>query len=278
MLSQMEWWKKLVGEEGVYVEIRKDNVVDVYFKGRLVAKLEVKRGVLKASCHKKYLMSSKESGYVDCREKLETNYKDIINGIEDYVQSKKHANEEDISEKEIHGRMIAGSIQEKLNYFIDSEFAHRYEDGKSSTVRFDMIAIVGNQLHFLELKRIQDSRLLDKNDDNPEVLVQMEKYANFMKENAEALQKYYKKLYHIKKELGLPVPDCNIDKLQVNEKPHLVICNTYPKKTSKRDTRIKGIKEILDNKSDKFSWSLDDIKTIHDILKFIQSQSTESAE
>ena len=131
----------------------------------------------------------------------------------------------------------------------------------------------------MELKRIRDSRLLNNNDDNPEVLAQMEMYANFIKENAEALQEYYKKLYHIKKTLlGLPVPDCNIDKLQVNEKPHLVICNTYSKNTSKRENRIERIKKILDNNSDKFSWSLNDIKTIHDIPEFIQSQSTESTE
>ena len=268
ILPVQSWWKDIVNEEGVYVEVRKDNVVEVYFKGRLVAKLEEKKGKLSACCHKKYLGDS-ESVYIDCLEKLETDYKDIIKGIENYVKCLKTANKKDISEKEIQGDIIAGSIRDKFNYFIDSEFAHRYDDDGRNTIRFDMVAIKENKLYFMELKRISDQRMLNKNDNNPEVLAQMTKYAEFIKVNSNALLEYYKKLYSIKKMLGLPVPDCNVEKLQLNEKPHLVVCDTYTRHTQGRDDRIERIKGILDNKSDEFSWCLVDLNTIHDIQKII---------
>jgi len=64
----------------------------------------------------------------------------------------------------------------------------------------------------------------------------MEKYTQFIKTNKNKILEYYKKLYEIKKSIGLPVSECDITKLAICETPHLMIHNTYCK--SRRDERI----------------------------------------
>ena len=51
-----QWWTSLLSINGVYAEIRKGDIVDVYYEGGRMAELKVGRdGKLKASCHPKYL-------------------------------------------------------------------------------------------------------------------------------------------------------------------------------------------------------------------------------
>lgn len=41
--KQPDWWKRLLSIKGVYVEIRKDKTVDVYYEGGRMAELRCKR-------------------------------------------------------------------------------------------------------------------------------------------------------------------------------------------------------------------------------------------
>ena len=134
-----------------------------------------------------------------------------------------------------------------------------FEEGKNKTIRFDLVAIKENQLSFIELKRIQDNRLLNKYDDKPEILIQMDQYSQFIKDNKDELLTYYKQLYTIKQSLGLPVPPCNLNELSVCEIPHLIIKNTYtPCKRindeNRRKERIERITTILNGAS--FTYSI----------------------
>lgn len=121
----------------------------------------------------------------------------------------------------------------------------------------DRVAIRDNKLVFIELKRIGDNRMLDKIGNIPEIIRQMDKYCRFIKTNSDALVEYYKKLYRIKQQLGLPVPQCDLDKLTICTKPHLVIRNTYLKETSDRNSRINNIVRILLEHRDDFTFAIE---------------------
>lgn len=257
--KQPDWWKRLLSIKGVYVEIRKDKTVDVYYEGGRMAELRCKRKIITATCHPKYLRMDVPTGsnpkYVDCLEVLKNNPSFITKNIQANYSQKERKDAEDISEKKIQGDMICR--QNPL--FLDSEFAHRYEIGKRQTIRFDLVTIKSNQLIFIELKRIKDNRMLNKEDDEPEILKQMDKYQKFIKVNKDKLLDYYKTLYEIKSSLKLPVPECEIEKLSVCEVPHLIIIDTYKSLGGRRKARIARMKEILDKAP--FSYTIEKLIT-----------------
>ena len=91
-----------------------------------------------------------------------------------------------------------------------------------------------------------DGRLRTK-DGNPEILRQMGDYEGFLKQNHEALTRYYRILYEIKKHLGLPVPPIKkIDSVCVDPKPTLLIINNYRTNSQGRIDRISSIEDILE--------------------------------
>ena len=257
--KQPDWWQRLLSVKGVYVEIRKDDIVDVYYEGGRMAELRCKCKRITATCHPKYLGMDVPTGsnpkYVDCLKNLKNNPTFITQNIQAIYSQKDGKNEEDISEKKIQGDMICR--QNPL--FLDSEFAHRYEIGKRQTIRFDLVTIKSNQLIFIELKRIKDNRMLNKEDYEPEILKQMDKYQKFIKVNKDKLLDYYKTLYEIKSSLKLPVPECEIEKLSVCEVPHLIIINTYKSLGKRRKDRIAQMKEILDKSP--FSYTIEKLIT-----------------
>ena len=284
--KQQDWWQRLLSIKGVYVEIRKDDIVDIYYEGGRMAELRCKSKRITATCHPTYLreVSSRSCAattstcagttvrttrsliptdsnpkYVDCLEVLKNNPFFIIKNIQANYSQKDGKNEEDISEKKIQGDMIC----RQNPIFLDSEFAHRYEIGKRRTIRFDLVTIKNNQLIFIELKRIKDNRMLNKEDDEPKILKQMDKYQKFIKVNKDKLLDYYKTLYEIKSSLKLPVPECEIEKLSVCEVPHLIIIDTYKSLGGKRKARIARMKEILDKAS--FSYTIEKLITYENI-------------
>ena len=148
---------------------------------------------------------------------------------------------ENTKEKFIQGKLIA----EGRNKYLDSEFAHRFHNHEKETIRIDMVKIENNHIIFEELKRIGDSRLLTYNGE-PEILRQIRHYREFLQGNKDRLAAYYKVLYRIKKELGLPVPPVDdVDSLTVDPEPQLLIANTYKKDTEDRKKRIDDIERIL---------------------------------
>ena len=257
--KQPDWWKRLLSIKGVYVEIRKDDIVDVYYEGGRMAELRFKHKKITATCHPKYLGMDVPTGtnpkYVDCLEVLKNNPTFIINNIQANYSQKEGKDDEDISEKKIQGDMIC----KRNPIFLDSEFAHRYEVRKRQTIRFDLVTIKNNQLFFIELKRIKDNRMLNKENDKPEILKQMEKYQEFIKVNKDKLLDYYKTLYEIKTSLKLPVPECALEKLSVCEIPHLIVMDTYKSLKSRRKNRIARMKEIIDKAP--FSYTIEKLST-----------------
>ncbi len=179
--------------------------------------------------------------YQECTDWLtKERLKDLKANIEKYYSGKESG--EKTSEKFIQGELI---INNRQKYF-DSEFAHRFHDGERNTIRIDLVKVVENRIVFEELKRINDDRLRTNTGQNPEIITQMENYRAFLKVNESALTDYYRTLYRIKKDLGLPVPPVDdVDKLQIESEPVLIIKDTYVKRSANRDKRIEDIKKVL---------------------------------
>jgi hypothetical protein len=150
---------------------------------------------------------------------------------------KKGYEKENLSEKYIQSQYI---INYHSNY-IDSEFA--YKDDLLD-IRIDLIECINGELRFVELKTIDDGRMLKKTDDNPEVVEQVEAYKNFISNyKPEKIVEYYQKVWEIKKDLELTIPKKRPSSLA--EKPLLLIFNRWTKSTSRRDEHTDRMEKIL---------------------------------
>ncbi len=255
------WWKDLKEDQELYIDVRKENILDVYYLGgRMVEiKYDRRKNIIIASAHPKYLgfdeayyednryykTTSKEGKtvfvpiYQDCidwiinkRDKMKSNIKNSYSGDNDG---------ENTSEKYIQGCLVINGRDK----YLDTEFAHRLYDGERNTVRIDLVKIEDGCFVFEELKRIGDNRLRTT-DGKPEIIEQIENYRAFLKHNVDELTQYYRTLYKIKRMLGLPIPSVeDIDTIEVNPEPQLLIAQNYDKITGKRKKRIDDIEKIL---------------------------------
>lgn len=241
-----QWWMNILADKELYVEIRKDNYANVYYYGGNVAKVQWRNGKITAETHQKYLGGHHgRELYKDCitmlqnKENLEFIKKKIRQEYHKLPQRKETDEQDGVhisSEKWIQGKL-------KLYFpkrYIDSEFAYRI--GKDNLVRFDLAELKESILTFIELKLITDSRLRSKGK-APEIIGQMTRYGDFIREHAKTLKDYYAKLLRIKKRIGIWDGETEIERVTL--KPELLIINTYKDKLSRqREERIKAIEKL----------------------------------
>lgn len=252
-----KWWQMLTEDPEIYIEIRKDNVIHVYYYGARIAEIDYKSHSFSAKCHTKYIYGDDASGdeYESCIHLLENTRglkKLKKNALKFYV---KDVEDEDTSEKRIQGRIRIDNVFR----YVDSEFAHVFTRGESNNlIRFDLVAVEGNELKIEELKKIGDSRMRtsDMVLNPPEFLSQMKRYTAFMEVNKDELCTYYQKLLKIKSKLGLPIPlDYDVKKpLVLDLTPVLLIKNLYKyaKMGKDRYERIKDIRRFLEENRIKY--------------------------
>ncbi len=249
--QQPKWWAFFCNDKELYINIRKENYINIYYYGGSVAKIFFKNG-FKADIHQKYLGDNisrgktKASAYKCKYLHLDLNNlnKSIITDIKNHIVSDylRHINNENPAEKWIQGKIIINDSN-----YIDSEFQFN-QDPSIGNLRIDLIKLTGGVLTFIELKIISDSRLRNDEKRNikiPEIIEQMKKYNLFINKYEADIIDYYKKLVEIKKLLGLT--SINNTNLDLNKTPKLIIADTYTKMTAGRDARIRDIKKLLDN-------------------------------
>ena len=233
------WWEMLRNDPELYIDIRKENKVMVYYQGGRVAAIAYKRGYgVSAMIHPKYVGVDSDKEQEIAHRLDSTLLKQIKVKIEENYSQR---SDNDIQEKLIQGNCVI----KNRNLYLDSEFAHRQYKGQSHTVRIDLVKIINNEIVFEELKKITDPRLRTSKG-RPEIIQQMNAYMEFLEENNNTLEAYYKTLLRIKINLGLHVPSIqDVDNLQVRITPELTIFNTYDKITKDRINRIEAIKREL---------------------------------
>ena len=233
------WWEMLKDDPELYIDVRKDNIVMAYYQGGRVACLTYKRGYgISVKTHPKYVgvNSDKEQ---EIAHVLDGQLLMAIKGSIRANYSQKSDN--DIQEKLIQGECVIAH----RDLYLDSEFAHRRYAGQNHTVRIDLVKILGDEIIFEELKKINDNRLRTTKG-RPEIIDQMNAYKEFIFENQKVLEAYYKTLLQIKISLGLPIPPVSeIENLHVRLEPELTIFNTYSRITNDRIKRIQAIEHEL---------------------------------
>lgn len=260
------WWARFKNDSSLYIEIRKDNQVNVYFEGGSVARIHYcsKHKKLQVFTHHKYLnlpAPSKSNAYIECSgiidEPKETNSEILVcDKVIERVKtcySQKHAingivDKEKWSEKFIQGTLITQSS----DFHLDSEFAYNDATDKN---RIDLIRCDKGVITFVELKRIADGRMLHKTDESPEIVDQMNRYKDFITKYSVELLAYHQKLYDVKAELGLPVPQ--IRPSSINPEPHLLIFDNWTKETTGRKIHRKRLIDILNREKINFSIQTD---------------------
>lgn len=246
------WWKQFKEDSSLYIEVRKDNQVNVYFEGGSIARIHCsKNRKLQVFIHHKYLGIPKPADnnlYVEYSDKIGSCLNDVLDRVKTVYSQKGSIDgvvpKENWSEKYIQGTLIVQSRQ----YHLDSEFA--YNDSETSN-RIDLVRCSDGMVTFVELKRMGDNRMLHETDATPEVVYQMNRYKQFIEKYSSQLLEYYQKLYDIKKILELPVPESR--PVCINPIPELLIFDCWEKNTKGRDEHRRRLREILLKEDVKFS-------------------------
>lgn len=233
------WWDKVKRDPNLYIDVRKDNNINVYYEGGSVIKLHYcsKHKKIQAKTHVKYLYG-KGKGYVECADMLNEKIDSIIERIPVFYSQKKGGDKELWSETYIKGHIIT-----KRPNHLDSEFAYT-DDGIN--LQIDLVECVNGMLRFVELKRIGDNRMLNKDETSPEVIDQINKYRKFIEKNKTELVRYYQTIWDIKHDL-LDLPNLPLRPIDINPEPLLLIFNNWTKVSSRRSDRMERIKNHLKN-------------------------------
>lgn len=239
-----EWFEHCKNDNSLYIEIRKDNQVNIYSEGGSVARIHYcsKLKKLQVFTHYKYLgLKDSDKTYLECSQIIGDEIDNILENVKDNYSQKKAENgiysKEKWSEKYIQGNLITKTFKRQ---HLDSEFA--YKDG-SFDIRIDLIKVVDGAVTFVELKRMDDARMLKKEGVEPEIIEQMKAYADFIAEYKEKILDYYQTVYDIKKDLKLPLPEQR--PILVNSIPELLIFDRWEKSHPARIRHRAEMEKIL---------------------------------
>ena len=244
-----EWWKRILNDKTLYVNIRKGNRINVYYHGASVMELSINRDKsIQGKIHSKYILfqetQTDKNGYRKdiSPETIVENLSSIKNAI---IANQATSNPEGLSEKAIQGIMY---VEGK---YIDTEF--EYVHPNRLITRIDLTTINDDgMIEFVELKRISDPRLLKKDMSlkNEEIRKQIDDYNSFIEGHKDEIIQYYKQLQQILKKVGVNNPLCNIAITGIKPSVYLYFAGYADGKSNhpKRRKRIDNIKQILEEK------------------------------
>lgn len=209
-----DWWKNLVSDRDIYIDIRKNNKISAYTNGGSILSLSGARKYT-AEIHFEYIPLQKEKNYLSYEfdggnifipktEQIQLNNfcPDSLGMIKKRIK-KFYPNN---SEKGIQGSYVTENNNKAQNsgFFLDTEFQFTVDGGSDGRVDLVWIDLKKKAIALVELKTMSDGRLFDENNVETESIdVQLLKYRTFAEENSENLVDYYEKNFQIKKKLGL---------------------------------------------------------------------------
>lgn len=252
-----EWWKLFVSDNELYIDVRKDNYINIYYYGGCVARINYSIDFT-AKIHQKYLGNS-TSSRVNAKGKAVYEYSDLelnslrietLSKIKTRIKSEYLRNEgkENCAEKWLQGKIVNDNPN-----IIDTEFQYN-RDSDIGKLRFDLAELNQGILTFIELKKINDNRLLkdpNRSADEPEIIDQMKRYSQFIIKYEKEIIGYYEKMVGIKESLGLK--KIHNKNLKINLIPKLLIINTYKTEPNIRKDRINKIEQLLTRHNIDFS-------------------------
>ena len=246
-LAQLpEWWKRILNDKTLYVNIRKGNRINVYYHGASVMELSINRDKnIQGKIHSKYILfqetQTDKNGYrKDISPKtIVENLPSIKNAI---IANQATSNPEGLSEKAIQGIMY---VEGK---YIDTEF--EYVHLNRLITRIDLTTINDDgMIEFVELKRISDPRLLKKDMSlkNEEIRKQIDNYNSFIEGHKNEIIQYYKQLQQVLKKVGVNNPLCNITITGIKPSVYLYFAGYADGKSNhpQRRKRIDNIKKVI---------------------------------
>lgn len=268
-LPKQSWWSDVVNDEDLYIEVRKENYINIYYYGGCLAKIKLDvSGNLYAETHRKYLGLDSGHRYfpsIDLlgsaaeRNKIKYAIGKIYLGRADDGKSKFQKKPGhgciESSEKWIQGALICHNREK----YIDSEFEWPITEcdqqlkinETDKDLRIDLVELVGDTLRFVELKRLNDSRLRyskkKRGTEREEIINQMEQYSNFIRLYSNDLLEYYSTLLEIKKKLGLwrGSKDAIVKNIELT--PQLLIANNYLNPGHLSKGKVDRIRDIEEN-------------------------------
>ncbi len=262
------WWQMIREDKDLYVNIRKYNRINVYYRGASVMSLEHDGKKITAEIHNHYLgvektiatlLGPKLYGNVKSLspEELVCRLPLIKKRIAGNSKFKSNLAETDIPQGEFDNAKDACSekaVQANMylkGEYIDTEFAVRLDDG--TDIRIDLISLTkDNLIQFEELKLVGDSRLRSGNLEKSEILVQMGNYATFIKDvsqlkngNKLMVVEYYQKVLEIlDKILVLPRRFKGREIAGLSDYVYLFIDDSEYYRKAKHSGRVKRLADI----------------------------------
>jgi hypothetical protein len=214
--NQPNWWQNLLSENDIWADIRKGNKINIYYRSGSIMNLSY--GVnFNAEIHFEYIPIQESRTHIkyrfdDTGVELDTNHIDLptFNAFDEATikRLKKRIGKFNPSTSE---KAIQADFVIKNNGFIDTEFAH-------GQARIDLVWLdaPSKRIVFVKLKTIGDDRLYfgeDTNSDNENIAQQLRKYHEFITSHEADLYDYYRRLFSIKKKIGILPKGCEIESL-----------------------------------------------------------------
>lgn len=250
-----EWWDDVIKDPEVYIELRKNHQMDVYYNGGAIFR-EVKlvNGEYTWKTHAKFLCKSEYIGPKEPITQIRIGESDWLRKIKNNIKTYYPTS----SEKGYQAKLIT-----QQHYFIDTEFAYngdvvdddvvvddvvddRKRKRKRNGNRFDLVwlDVKKKKIVVVELKLTDNGELYTDS-----IYKQLDKYVKLIEAHGDKLQKYFKRVFDCKKAIGL-LPDElkgieNINDFTIEPKPLLLVGNCskdwIPKNKEKLNDKLKEV-------------------------------------
>ena len=244
-----EWWRNILDDGKFYIDIRKDNYIDIYYNGgSIIRELRYVKGNFTGKVNYKYLLPE-EGEYIEYdfssgRASLAKREVSLmpLNAFNENTLKRIKANisahYSAMSEKGTQARLVLNPGK-----FLDTEFAYRINN---VSIRIDLtwLDFQNKKIQFVELKTMLDNRLM-----NEKINKQLSDYHEFARTYNSETVEYYNKIFELKKRLNILPEKLNgvssISDFKLETKPLLIVGNCSQKwidsKAPKVNSRIKDV-------------------------------------